>query len=119
MNNNTTDNNNDIIISMAAHVTDEPICKGVGELNLVYHAAARNLREFRGVPSVTAGGLEKTIVLLQLRHARLVAQGLAPKDLLKDDSAPDADAQSSSGSEVEPEQSIGQPTLRRLERQRH
>ncbi|CAN0048576.1 unnamed protein product [Ectocarpus sp. 12 AP-2014] len=57
---------------------------------------------------MTAGGLEKTMALLQLRPARLVAQGLAPKDLLKDDSAPDADADSSSGSEVEPEQSDSQ-----------
>ncbi|CAN0462172.1 unnamed protein product, partial [Ectocarpus sp. 12 AP-2014] len=107
MNNNMTDNNDDII-SMAAHVTDEPICKGAGELNLVYQAAARNLREFRRVPSVTAGGLEKTMALLQLRPARLVAQGLAPKDLLKDDSAPDADAHSSSRSAVESEQSDSQ-----------
>ncbi|CAM9966617.1 unnamed protein product, partial [Ectocarpus sp. 4 AP-2014] len=107
MNDNTTDNNDDII-SMAAHVTDEPICKGAGELNLVYQAAARYLREFRRVPSMTAGGLEKTMALLQLRPARLVAQDLTPRDLLKGDSAPDADADSSSGSEVEPEQSDSQ-----------
>ncbi|CAM9493519.1 unnamed protein product [Ectocarpus sp. 6 AP-2014] len=103
MNNNTKDNNDDLI-SMAAHVTDESICKGAGELNLVYQAAARNLGEFRRVPSMTAGGLEKTMALLHLRPARLVAQGLAPRDVLKGNSVPDADADSSSGSEVEPEQ---------------
>ncbi|CAM9141150.1 unnamed protein product, partial [Ectocarpus sp. 8 AP-2014] len=107
INNNTKDNNDDII-SMAARVTDESICKGAGELNLVYQAAARNLRESRRVPSMTAGGLEKTMVLLQLRPARLVAQGLAPRDLPKGNSVPDADADSNSGSEVQPEQAGSQ-----------
>ncbi|CAN0218514.1 unnamed protein product, partial [Ectocarpus fasciculatus] len=108
MNNNTTDNSDDTI-SMAAHVTNEPICKHTGELNpLVYQAAARNLREFRRVPSMTADGLEKIMALLQLRPARLVAQGLAPKELLKGNSIADADADRSSGLEVEPEQADSQ-----------
>ncbi|CAB1114434.1 unnamed protein product [Ectocarpus sp. CCAP 1310/34] len=67
---------------------------------------------------MTAGGLEKTMVLLQLRPGRLVAQGLAPKQLLDGKSAAgDADADntdsssssSSSGSEVEPEQADNNP----------
>ncbi|CAB1104373.1 unnamed protein product [Ectocarpus sp. CCAP 1310/34] len=109
---NTDNNNNDI--SMAKCVTNKPSCKRAVEPNpLLYKAAARNLCEYHGVPSMTAGGLEKTMVLLQLRPGRLVAQGLAPKQLLEGKSAAgDADADntdsssssSGSGSEVDPEQ---------------
>ncbi|CAN0052829.1 unnamed protein product, partial [Ectocarpus sp. 6 AP-2014] len=89
---NTNNNNNGI--SMTECGTSKPSCKRAGEPNpLLYKAAARNLREYHGVPSMTAGGLEKTMVLLQLRPGRLVAQGLAPKQLLKAKSAADdADA---------------------------
>ncbi|CAM9799832.1 unnamed protein product [Scytosiphon promiscuus] len=52
-----------------------PSLKRAGEpSSLLYRAAARNLREYNGVP---------TMILLQLRPRRLVAQGLAPKKLLK------------------------------------
>ncbi|CAB1117141.1 unnamed protein product [Ectocarpus sp. CCAP 1310/34] len=76
---------------------------------LLYKATARNLREYHGVPSMTADNLEKTMVLLRLRPGRLVVQGLAPEKLLKGFSAADAhadttDSSGSSGSEVEPEQ---------------
>ncbi|CAN0056027.1 unnamed protein product [Ectocarpus sp. 6 AP-2014] len=75
----------------------------------LFKATARNLREYHGVPSMTADNLEKTMVLLRLRPGRLVVQGLAPKKLLKGNSAAEADADTtdssgSSGSEVEPEQ---------------
>ncbi|CAN0122681.1 unnamed protein product, partial [Ectocarpus fasciculatus] len=95
-------------ISMTECVTSKPSCKRAGERSSpLYKAAARNLREYHGVPSLTPGGLEKTMVLLELRPARLVAQGLAPKALLKGNSTAGADADStdsSSESEVEPEQ---------------
>ncbi|CAN0560769.1 unnamed protein product, partial [Ectocarpus sp. 12 AP-2014] len=75
----------------------------------LYKVTARNLREYHGVPSMTADNLVKTMVLLRLRPGRLVVQGLAPKKLLKGNAAADADADTtdssgSSGSEVEPEQ---------------
>ncbi|CAN0568739.1 unnamed protein product, partial [Ectocarpus sp. 12 AP-2014] len=60
---------------------------------------------------MTPGGLETTMVLLELRPARLVAQGLAPKVLLKGNSTAGAGADStdsSSGSEVEEEQANNQ-----------
>ncbi|CAN0507764.1 unnamed protein product, partial [Ectocarpus sp. 12 AP-2014] len=99
-------------ISMTECVTSKPSCKRAGEPNpLLYEAAARNLREYHGVPSMTAGGLEETMVLLQLRPGRLVAQGLAAEQLLEGKpAADDADADntdsssSSGGSEVEPRQ---------------
>ena len=50
--------------------------------------AARNLREYHGVPSMTALKLEKTVTLLGIRPRSLVARGLAPRRLLKDDSSP-------------------------------
>ncbi|CAM9369003.1 unnamed protein product, partial [Ectocarpus sp. 6 AP-2014] len=109
-NSNTMNSNNDI--SMTEFVTSKPSCKRAGEPNpLMYKAAARNLRGYHGVPSMTPGGLETTMVLLELRPARLVAQGLAPKVTLKGNSTAGADADStdsSSGSEVEPKQTNNQ-----------
>eukprot|EP00752_Nemacystus_decipiens_P006423 g5786.t1 len=65
----------------------------------LYKSAARNLREYQGVPSITAESLEKTMALLQLRPARLVAQGLASRKLLKaEDAMPDSSLDSSSDS---------------------
>ena len=65
----------------------------------LYKSAARNLREYHGVSSMTAGSLEKTMALLQLRPARLVAQGLASRKLLKGETAvPDNTLDSSSSS---------------------
>eukprot|EP00903_Cladosiphon_okamuranus_P014104 g13110.t1 len=72
----------------------------------LYKSAARNLRGYHGVLSMTVGSLEKTMALLQLRPGRLVAQGLASRKLLKGETAmPDdtLDSSSSGGgnSEVE------------------
>ncbi|CAM9531885.1 unnamed protein product, partial [Hapterophycus canaliculatus] len=50
-----------------------------GKLNKI---AARNLREYHGVPSMTPAKLTKTLALLKLCPRRLVKQGLAPKVLL-------------------------------------
>ncbi|CAB1096892.1 unnamed protein product [Ectocarpus sp. CCAP 1310/34] len=109
-NSNTMNSNNDI--SMTEFVTSKPSCKRTGEPNpLMFKAAARNLREYHGVPSITPGGLETTMVLLELRPARLVAQGLAPKILLKGNSTAGVDADSTDGSggfEAEEEQANNQ-----------
>ena len=67
----------------------------------LYKMAARNLREYHGVPSMTALKLEKTVALLGLRPRRLVAQGLAPRRLLKDNSSPLVLAGDSSGEDQE------------------
>ncbi|CAN0311048.1 unnamed protein product, partial [Scytosiphon promiscuus] len=48
----------------------------------LYKIAARNLREYNGVPSMTPEKLTKTLALLKLSPRRLVQQGLAPKKLL-------------------------------------
>ncbi|CAM9663647.1 unnamed protein product [Ectocarpus sp. 4 AP-2014] len=48
----------------------------------LYKIAARNLREFNGVPSMTPPKLVKTLAFLKLNPQRLVKQGLAPKVLL-------------------------------------
>ena len=54
-----------------------------GTSSALYKLAARNLREYHGVPSMTALKLEKTVALLALPPRRLVVQGLAPRRLLK------------------------------------
>eukprot|EP00904_Undaria_pinnatifida_P003938 jgi/Undpi1/13545/HiC_scaffold_8.g03204.m1 len=59
-----------------------------GTSSALFKVAARNLREYHGVPSMSALKLEKTVTLLGLRPRRLVAQGLAPRRLLKDNSSP-------------------------------
>eukprot|EP00903_Cladosiphon_okamuranus_P006389 g6254.t1 len=48
----------------------------------LYSVAARNLREYNGVPSMTPEKLIKTLAFLQLNPRRLVRQSLAPKSLL-------------------------------------
>lgn len=48
----------------------------------IYKVAARNLREYNGVPSMTPAKLTKTLTLLKLSPRRLVKQGLAPARLL-------------------------------------
>eukprot|EP00752_Nemacystus_decipiens_P004437 g4050.t1 len=48
----------------------------------LYALAARNLREYNGVPSMTPAKLAKTLAFLQLNPRRLVRQGLAPRALL-------------------------------------
>ncbi|CAM9484691.1 unnamed protein product [Ectocarpus sp. 12 AP-2014] len=48
----------------------------------LYKIAARNLREYNGVPSMTPPKLVKTLAFLKLNPRRLVKQGLAPKVLL-------------------------------------
>ncbi|CAN0027689.1 unnamed protein product, partial [Ectocarpus fasciculatus] len=48
----------------------------------LYKIAARNLREYNGVPSMTPPKLVKTLAFLKLHPHRLVKQGLAPKVLL-------------------------------------
>ncbi|CAM9241381.1 unnamed protein product [Ectocarpus sp. 12 AP-2014] len=48
----------------------------------LYKIAARNLREYNGVPSMTPPKLIKTLAFLKLNPQRLVKQGLAPKNLL-------------------------------------
>ncbi|CAB1101132.1 unnamed protein product [Ectocarpus sp. CCAP 1310/34] len=48
----------------------------------LYKIAARNLREYNGVPSMTPPKLVKTLAFLKLNPQRLVKQGLAPKVLL-------------------------------------
>ncbi|CAB1101131.1 unnamed protein product [Ectocarpus sp. CCAP 1310/34] len=59
----------------------EPAKKPDPEARL-YKIAARNLREYNGVPSMTAPKLIKTLAFLKLNPQRLVKQGLAPKVLL-------------------------------------
>ncbi|CAN0451109.1 unnamed protein product, partial [Pylaiella littoralis] len=77
--------------------------------SLLYQIAARNLREYHGVPSMTAGSLEKTMYLLQLRPGRLVVQGIASQKLLEaetttpDNIVVDSSSSSSSSSEIEEE----------------
>ncbi|CAM9555013.1 unnamed protein product, partial [Hapterophycus canaliculatus] len=48
----------------------------------LYKIAARNLREYHGVPSMTPTKLTKTLTLLELNARCLVKQGLAPRKLL-------------------------------------
>ncbi|CAM9836169.1 unnamed protein product [Scytosiphon promiscuus] len=48
----------------------------------LYKIAARNLREYNGVPSMTPAKLTTTLALLKLGPRRLVQQGLAPRVLL-------------------------------------
>eukprot|EP00752_Nemacystus_decipiens_P006484 g5838.t1 len=115
MNNNTMSNSSNDISS-----TIEPtmIKERQGETSRpglqLYKSAARNLRDYHGVPSITAGGLEKTMALLQLRPARLVAQGLAPRKHLKaeaampDNSLGSSSRSSSSKSAVEEEKKEGE-----------
>ncbi|CAN0131524.1 unnamed protein product, partial [Ascophyllum nodosum] len=50
----------------------------------IYKVAARNLREYHGVPSMTPDKLTRTLDLLKLCPRRLTKQGLAPKKLLRE-----------------------------------
>ena len=50
----------------------------------IYEVAARNLREYHGVPSMTPDKLTRTLDLLKLCPRRLTKQGLAPKKLLRE-----------------------------------
>ncbi|CAM9404206.1 unnamed protein product [Ectocarpus sp. 12 AP-2014] len=65
----------------AAGKENKPANKPDPEARL-YKIAARNLREYNGVPSMTPPKLVKTLAFLQLNPQRLVKQGLAPKVLL-------------------------------------
>ncbi|CAM9112084.1 unnamed protein product, partial [Pylaiella littoralis] len=83
--NNTmrSSNNNDSSITTGPVTTKLNHMRMGESSSLLYQMAARNLREYHGVPSMTAGSLEKTMFLLQLRPGRLVVQGLASKKLLE------------------------------------
>eukprot|EP00752_Nemacystus_decipiens_P002140 g2039.t1 len=100
-NNNDTTNKNNNSSSMT-EITTTKKCQGETRqpgLQL-YKSAARNLREYHGVPSITAESVEKTMALLQLRPARLVAQGLTSRKLLKAEAAmPDSSLDSNSSSD--------------------
>ncbi|CAN0449136.1 unnamed protein product [Ectocarpus sp. 12 AP-2014] len=65
----------------AAGKENKPANKPDPEARL-YKIAARNLREYNGVPSMTPPKLVKTLAFLKLNPQRLVKQGLAPKNLL-------------------------------------
>ncbi|CAN0369368.1 unnamed protein product, partial [Ectocarpus sp. 8 AP-2014] len=65
----------------AAGKENKPANKPDPEARL-YKIAARNLREYNGVPSMTPPKLIKTLAFLKLSPQRLVKQGLAPKVLL-------------------------------------
>eukprot|EP00904_Undaria_pinnatifida_P013925 jgi/Undpi1/9663/HiC_scaffold_27.g12119.m1 len=58
------------------------------EAKRLYRRAARNLREYHGVPSMTPPKLVQTLTFLKLHPRRLVNQGLAPKQLLAGVEAP-------------------------------
>ncbi|CAM9694569.1 unnamed protein product [Laminaria digitata] len=89
MNNNNNDSTMDKIDSssgflFAEAVTSSPAQKNPhGVSSALYKLAARNLREYHGVSSMTALKLEKTVALLNLAPRRLVVQGLAPRRLLQ------------------------------------
>ncbi|CAM9112317.1 unnamed protein product, partial [Pylaiella littoralis] len=107
-NNDKMDNSINNHTSMTESATTKLNLMRFGESSsLLYQIAARNLREYHGVPSMTAGSLEKTMSLLQLRPGRLVVQGLASKKLLEGETTtPDnivVDSSSSSSSEIEEE----------------
>ena len=55
----------------------------------IYRRAARNLREYHGVPSMTPPKLILTLAFLELHPRRLVKQGLAPAQLLAGVKAPE------------------------------
>ena len=55
----------------------------------IYRRAARNLREYHGVPSMTPPKLIQTLAFLKLHPRRLVKQGLAPAHLLAGVQAPE------------------------------
>lgn len=57
-------------------------------MDRLYRVAARNLREYHGVPSMTPVKLTKTLALFKLCPRRLVVQGLAPMKLLTEKKAP-------------------------------
>ncbi|CAM9172278.1 unnamed protein product [Pylaiella littoralis] len=68
-------------LKISAACKTKPTDKPDPELEL-YQIAARNLREYHGVPSMTPAKLTKTLVFLKLKPRRLVKQGLAPDALL-------------------------------------
>lgn len=55
----------------------------------IYRRAARNLREYHGVPSMTPPKLVQTLAFLKLHPRCLVRQGLAPAHLLAGVKAPE------------------------------
>ncbi|CAN0163065.1 unnamed protein product, partial [Scytosiphon promiscuus] len=71
----------EIFAARVDHKNEEPAIMADPEGRL-YKIAARNLREYNGVPSMTPDKLTKTLALLKLSPRRLVQQGLAPKKLL-------------------------------------
>ncbi|CAM9674892.1 unnamed protein product [Laminaria digitata] len=77
--NNSTHSSSTILIAEAVLKTPPQKQPGTSAL---YKLAARNLREYHGVPSMTALKLEKTVALLGLAPRRIVVQGLAPRRLL-------------------------------------
>ena len=90
---NSYENSNDDTMNYSSHDSSRLLAEAVpstpaqkrqpGTSSALYKVAARNLREYHGVPSMTALKLEKTVALLALTPRRLVAQGLAPRRLLK------------------------------------
>ena len=72
----------------SAHVLQEPLSTSSQnkphDPDRIYKVAARNLREYHGVPSMTPEKLTRTLDLLKLCPRRLTKQGLAPKKLLRE-----------------------------------
>ena len=81
-NNSDTMNNNDHSTAMGATKRAPARKPQHGTPSALYKLAARNLREYHGVPSLTALKLQKTVALLGLAPRRLVVQGLVPRRLL-------------------------------------
>ncbi|CAN0463579.1 unnamed protein product [Ectocarpus sp. 12 AP-2014] len=69
-------------LEISAAGKENKATKMAGSEEKLYKIAARNLREYNGVPSMTPPKLIKTLAFLQLNPQRLVKQGLAPKVLL-------------------------------------
>ena len=72
----------------SAHVLQEPLSTSSQtkphDPDRIYKVAARNLREYHGVPSMSPDKLTRTLDLLKLCPRRLTKQGLAPKKLLRE-----------------------------------
>ncbi|CAM9836241.1 unnamed protein product [Scytosiphon promiscuus] len=71
----------EIFAARADNKGQVPVDKADPEGSL-YKIAARNLREYHGVPSMAPDKLTQTLALLKLSPRRLVQQGLAPRKLL-------------------------------------
>ncbi|CAM9442862.1 unnamed protein product, partial [Ascophyllum nodosum] len=68
----------------AARKVESKVSSSPHDPDRIYKVAARNLREYRGVPSMTPDKLTRTLDLLKLCPRRLTKQGLAPKKLLRE-----------------------------------